>query len=75
MAAHVSYGEIFVLALICAPLSVIGDLFASIIKRRCGVKDFGNFFPGHGGMMDRFDSLMFVLPTVLMTIRVFPLVY
>ncbi len=74
-AAHVSYGEIFVLALICAPLSVIGDLFASIIKRRCGVKDFGNFFPGHGGMMDRFDSLMFVLPTVLMTIRVFPLVY
>ncbi len=73
--AHVSYGEIFVLALICAPLSVIGDLFASIIKRRCGVKDFGNFFPGHGGMMDRFDSLMFVLPTVLLTVGLFPLVY
>lgn len=74
-AANVSYGEIFVLALICAPLSVVGDLFASIIKRRCGVKDFGNLFPGHGGMMDRFDSLLFVLPTVLLTVRLFPLVY
>ncbi len=73
--AHVSYGEIFVLALVCAPLSVIGDLFASIIKRRCGVKDFGNFFPGHGGMMDRFDSLLFVLPTVLLTVHLFPLIY
>ena len=73
--AQVSYGEIFVLALVCAPLSVVGDLFASIIKRRCGVKDFGNLFPGHGGMMDRFDSLLFVLPTVLLTVRMFPLVY
>ncbi len=73
--AQVSYGEIFVLALICAPLSVVGDLFASIIKRRCGVKDFGNFFPGHGGMMDRFDSLLFVLPIVLLTVSMFPLVY
>ena len=73
--AQVSYGEIFVLALVCAPLSVVGDLFASIIKRRCGVKDFGNLFPGHGGMMDRFDSMLFVLPTVLLTVRMFPLVY
>lgn len=73
--ACVSYGEIFVLALICAPLSVVGDLFASVLKRRCGVKDFGNFFPGHGGMMDRFDSLLFVLPTVFLTVRLFPLIY
>ncbi len=34
-----------------------GDLFASIIKRHCGVKDYGNIFPGHGGMMDRLDSV------------------
>ncbi len=71
----VSYGEIFVLALICAPLSVVGDLFASLIKRRCGVKDFGNFFPGHGGVMDRFDSLLFVLPIILLVVSQFPLVY
>ncbi len=35
----------------------MGDLFASLIKRHCGVKDFSNIFPGHGGMMDRLDSV------------------
>ena len=72
--AEISYGGIFLLALICAPLSVVGDLFASLIKRICKVKDYGNIFPGHGGMMDRFDSLLFVLPVVYLTARVFPLV-
>lgn len=42
-----------------------GDLFASAQKRYFGVKDFGNFFPGHGGFMDRFDSTFFTLPLVL----------
>lgn len=73
--ACVSYGEIFVLSVICAPLSVVGDLIASLIKRRHGAKDFGKIFPGHGGMMDRFDSLLLVLPVVYLAIRVFPLVY
>lgn len=40
--------------------SQIGDLFASMIKRHCGVKDFGQIFPGHGGMMDRLDSVLFM---------------
>lgn len=35
----------------------VGDLFASLIKRHCGIKDFSNIFPGHGGMMDRLDSV------------------
>ena len=35
----------------------MGDLFASLIKRHCGIKDFSNIFPGHGGMMDRLDSV------------------
>ena len=35
----------------------LGDLFASLIKRHCGIKDFSNIFPGHGGMMDRLDSV------------------
>lgn len=47
---------------ILAPLSVVGDLVASVVKRKCGIKDFGNIMPGHGGVMDRFDSVLFIAP-------------
>ncbi len=73
--AQVSYGGILLLVLVCAPLSVVGDLFASLIKRICGVKDFGKLFPGHGGVMDRFDSLLFVFPVVYYTAQVLPLIF
>ena len=43
-------------------LSVFGDLSASIIKRQCAIKDFGSIMPGHGGVVDRFDSIFFVAP-------------
>ena len=47
-----------------ACVSVIGDLTASAIKRQCGVKDFGHIMPGHGGIMDRFDSVLLTSPVV-----------
>lgn len=49
-----------------APLSVVGDLLASLIKRKCGIKDFGNIMPGHGGVMDRFDSVLFIAPMLFL---------
>lgn len=45
--------------LLAGMLSQIGDLVASLVKRHCGIKDFGTIFPGHGGMMDRMDGILF----------------
>jgi len=47
------------LGLVCGVAAQMGDLFASMLKRHCKVKDFGHIFPGHGGMMDRLDSILF----------------
>ena len=44
--------------------SQLGDLFASLVKRHCGIKDFSNLFPGHGGMLDRMDSILFMAVVV-----------
>ena len=47
-----------VLGILGGIASQIGDLLASFVKRHCGVKDFGTIFPGHGGMLDRLDSIL-----------------
>ena len=43
----------------------IGDLFESAVKRECGIKDMGNCLPGHGGVLDRFDSMLYCSVVVL----------
>ena len=55
-------------------LSIIGDLSASVIKRQCGIKDFGKIFPGHGGVLDRFDSVMFTAPALWVIVTYFNIV-
>ena len=61
------------LGLVCAGVSVLGDLTASVIKRQKGIKDYGNIMPGHGGLMDRFDSVLFVIPAFYWCIQLFPI--
>ena len=48
-----------------APVSILGDLSFSLIKRSYGIKDYGSIFPGHGGMLDRFDSIIFTAPVLV----------
>ncbi len=52
-------------ALIISVVGLMGDLFESFLKRRLNVKNMGSILPGHGGILDRFDSLLFVAPVVL----------
>lgn len=51
-------------AAVASVLSQIGDLCASAVKRNCDIKDYGNIIPGHGGIMDRFDSIVFLNPII-----------
>ena len=56
--------EYMLICLAGAAVSMIGDLAASAIKRQTGIKDFGTLIPGHGGVLDRFDSVIFTAPVV-----------
>ncbi len=59
--------------LILSVISQIGDLSASVIKRELGIKDYGNIMPGHGGALDRFDSVLFVAPVFYWLNQILPI--
>ena len=62
-------GTAFVLGLVGALAAPLGDLSESMLKRDLGIKDMGSVLPGHGGFLDRFDALLFVLPATYFTAR------
>jgi len=66
-----SKAQTFVFALLCALVAPLGDLCESFVKRDLKIKDMGSVLPGHGGVLDRFDSLLFVLPTAYLVTVLF----
>lgn len=60
-----------IIAALCAIFGTMGDLFESKLKRMAGVKDSGSIMPGHGGFLDRFDSLLFAAPAVWLYVKLF----
>ena len=70
--AKLNVALMLLLGALVSVVSVAGDLSFSLVKRSCGIKDFGSFFPGHGGVLDRFDSVIFTAPIVYFMVRFLP---
>lgn len=60
----ISYGGIILAGVVCSVVAQLGDLSFSLIKREFGIKDYGRIFLEHGGVLDRFDSVLFVAPVL-----------
>jgi phosphatidate cytidylyltransferase len=66
-----SWGSVVILGVIIGTVGQIGDLIESLIKRDAGVKDSSGLIPGHGGIFDRFDSLLYTAPVILLYLKNF----
>lgn len=71
---QVNYGFALVYGVLDSLAGVFGDLCFSVIKRQTGIKDYGNLIPGHGGVLDRFDSMLIVGPLVEILLITLPVV-
>ncbi len=71
----INYIMLSVLGLLAAVVSQLGDLIMSAIKRNYNVKDFGRIFPGHGGVLDRFDSTLTVAPLLYIAFNLFEILH
>ncbi len=69
---HVNYGLAILYALVGSGVGVYGDLCFSAIKRQTGIKDYGDLIPGHGGVLDRLDSMMTVAPLLEVLLVLLP---
>lgn len=67
-----NYLALAIYGLVLSVVAQLGDLWASIIKRQHNVKDYGNLFPGHGGVMDRFDSVLATCTLTMLVSLIFP---
>ena len=67
-----NYAALAVYGLVGSAVTELGDLSFSLIKRQYGVKDYGTLLPGHGGMLDRFDSMIFAAPAVWLMVELWP---
>ena len=70
---QINYINLAVLSFIGSLLSILGDLSFSIVKRTFEIKDYGNLIPGHGGVLDRFDSVVFVSPFLYIMMGYLPI--
>ena len=69
----INYTNLIIITAVCILMSMFGDISFSTVKRQYGIKDFGNLLPGHGGVLDRFDSVLFVCPTFYLLNFVLPI--
>lgn len=71
---EISYLTLVIIGFFGTIMSILGDLSFSLIKRSCHIKDFGEIIPGHGGILDRFDSVIFEAPFVYLLVQFLPIV-